>query len=177
MAVPKIEIEEKFSNLWSHITVFTVLLTVVLFIVYRTMGDILWRGIFRLSALISFAAAVLSGLKVMEGKHSMTLIIQDGYLVVSYFRKEQQVHEDLFELDDIESVTSDQLPVEIFSNYFLANDQTVLLHLRNSGRELNLFELGGRILSVNRDAAERVVSFLEKHVGNKREAGKISDNE
>ena len=176
MPVTKIEIEEKFSNLWSHITVFTVLLTAVLFIVYRTIEDILWRGIFRLSALISFAAAVLSGLKVMEGKHSMTLEIQDGYLVVIYFRKAQQVQEDLFELGDIESVTSGHLPSDLFTNYLLSNDQTVLLHLRDSDRELNLFELGGRILSVNRETAERVVSFLEKHLENKSESGEISDN-
>jgi len=175
MSVSRIEIEEKYSNLWTRVTVLTLLLTPVLYFAYLSILDVLWRGIFRLLALISFSAAVFSGLKVMEGKHSMTLEIKDNHLVVNYFRNTRQVKEDLFEIDNIESVTTDQLPDDVFTNKFLTNDRTILLRFRDSDRELNLFELEGRILSVNNETAGRVAQFLNEHLGEEKKSGQISD--
>lgn len=155
-----ITVKEKYSSQWSTITILLGALTLIFFTGFLYIDSVVWEGIMRLTAFIFFAATIFSGLKVMEGKHIIHLDIEDEYLLVSYFRDDQKVQEDIYDITEIEDVYIDRLPPTVFTNTFLFKDKTVMIGLRDSERPLNLFALSGRVLSITPSTARKVVEFI-----------------
>lgn len=160
----RLVLEEKYSAWWTQITVGLALLAIVLFVIYSNMDDVLWKGVLRLGSFGFLAAAVFSGLKVMEGKHSIILMVEDGHLVASYQKKGRQVGEDIFELDNITALYVDHLPSYFFSsNEFLFNDLQVVMEQSDSDLPLTLAKVGGRSLPLSRKSADEAVRFITRH--------------
>lgn len=159
----RLVLEEKYSVWWVQITTGLALSAVVLFLVYTNIDDVLWKGIFRLASFSFLAATVFSGLKVMEGKHSILMEIKDGHLIIYYRKRGQQIGEDIFELDKIKSLYVDTPPSYFFTSYIFLNDRHVVMEQKDSDRPLSLIEIDGRTLALSRETAEEGVRFIARH--------------
>ena len=160
----KLVLEEKYSSWWAEVTIGLGLSALLLFVIFSLVDDVLWKGILRLGSFGFLAAAVFSGLKVMEGKHSITLAVKNGHLIVSYRKRGHNVGEDIFELDNITSVYVDNLSSEFFpQNLFTVSEQQVVLELEDSDRPLTLAEVGGRTLALSQQSARVAVKFISGH--------------
>lgn len=159
----RLVLEEKYSTWWVQITAGLSLTALLLFVLFSNMEDVLWKGIVRLASFGFLAAAVFSGLKVMEGKHTIILEIKDGHLTVTYRKRDRQVGEDIFDLDNITALYIDHLPSYLFSNDFIFNDLQVVMQLADSDRPLTLVERDGRALPLSRDTAGEAVKFILAH--------------
>lgn len=156
-------IEEKYSNYWLQLTAALVLVTLIFFGLYSTSDDLLWKGYLRLIAFCSMAGAVISGLKVMQGKHTIELAVSDGNLVITYIRKKKRVAEDIFELANFKSLQVRSRPTGRFGSEFLFKDRVITMELTDSDRPLTLVELHGRPLALSRESATKILEFLEAH--------------
>lgn len=154
-----LQIKEYAVPLWKTGTVAFLLLAVVLFIIFWNTGDVFWSGIVRLASFISFAAAVLFGLKAMEGNLHLTISVSDGSLHITYLKKGQNVLEDSHRLEDITSVVSIQ--PKSFPSFNGGN--VFVVRFKDSKQDFNLFHFGGRTLKIDEADAERLVEFLKEH--------------
>ena len=155
----ELEIKEKFSRYWRTLTALLALISLLFFIAYWIQSDPFWGGIFRLISFICFAGAVIGGLKVMEGQHSIQLQLENGHLGVRFFKKGEELQHDLFELDNIANVRIESIPT-YFSDQLTYNGYSVVLELKDSDRPLQLIELNSRTLSISREDASEIVEFL-----------------
>lgn len=157
----QLEIKEKFSRYWSRLTGVLAIISVLFFIAYWYQADPFWSGIFRFISFIGFAGAVIAGLKVMEGQHTVVLEKEEEHLGIRFYKKEEELQYDFFELSNISSARVETLPTYFFSSYFTYNGYSVVLDLEDSDRPLQLIELNGRTLSISKEDAYEIVDFLQ----------------
>lgn len=158
----RITIEEKYSGYWVQITFALAGATILFLLVYTNIDDVLWKGILRLAAFVFLAGTVLSGLKLIEGKHAITLEVKDGFLLLSCRRKNKKVSEDRFEIDNMASLYIDHYS-SFFGEEFVFNDLHILIVLKDSDRPLNLVETGGRSLALSKENAAKAIRFIKRH--------------
>jgi len=159
----RLVLEEKYSAWWTQITIGLALSAVLLYLMYTNVDDVLWKGILRLGSFGFLAGAVLSGLKVMEGKHTIILVIVDEHLKVSYWKRERKVGEDIFRLENITALHIDRHPSYFFpQNAWFAGEFQVVLDLYDSDRPLALAEVDGRRLILSQQTAAEAVRFIAR---------------
>lgn len=159
MAKTALTVTERFSSLWKWGTAGLGIAAAVLFLIYWNMENVVWGGIARLSSFICFAAAVFSALKLVEGKRTITLGIEQDMLKISYEKKGEELHRDIFKLDEIDYV----YPVNLaeFNELNTARGNfTPRIRFDNSDRELFMFFFGGRPIVLEDGDIEKVLDFL-----------------
>lgn len=161
-----INVEEKFSGNWSLAALAGFIFSLLFFWGYLIIDDTVIRSVVRLVAFVLFASAVFSGLKLLDGKHTISLSIQDNFLEITFFRKEKQVDKAVFTLSDITGIRVGPLSPHVFTNRFLIEDYNLSLIMEDYDRPLPLLQVKGRSLSVNKDTAERISNFIETHAHN-----------
>lgn len=123
----------------------------------------LWSGIIRLSSFICFAGAVIGGLKLMEGKRSIVLSAENNQLKVSYRKKGDELHQDVFDIHEIEHIYPEN--ISEFDDWSFSNGHGVTPRIRFSDSEsdLFLFFYGGRPIIPREGEFEQVHKFLKQH--------------
>ena len=158
-------IEEKYSRYWIQITVGLTIGTVIFFGGYNFIEDVLWEGILRLVAFCFLAAAVFSGLKVMEGKHSVQIKTEEQNLILSYYRNESIISRDVFELKNIGEIFLEPHSGFMGEHIFM-NDFNIRFVPVDSDRPLNLIEVNGRPLALSSEDAEKLMKFVADRAEN-----------
>lgn len=159
-------LNEKYSDNWKPTLYFSLLLAILAFILYLTIGDVLWSGILRLAAFISFSLSVFCMLKAMEGKKTFRISIKDNHLAIAYLEKEDVARKEVHTLDEIDFIYKEphkyKLPLTD-NNFFLADSSDFKIRFLNSDHDISLFKFGGRVLSVDEKTGTRLQQFLESH--------------
>lgn len=161
----QITIEEKYSGYWIQITIGIAILTVIFLVAYSMSSDILWEGIFRLIAFAGLAGTVMSALKVMQGKFTIHFEIENKNLSISYLKGDRTVGNDLFPLDDVGMLYTENHASFMGENLFF-NDQNVRFIPVESDRPLYLVKVNGRPLALPVKDAEKVLRFVAAHAPN-----------
>lgn len=158
-------IEEKYSGYWIQITAALAVGTLLFLIGFNLIDDILWKGILRLVAFGFLAGTVFSTLKVMQGKHTIKFETENGELILSYFKKNQTISRDVFELKSIGEVYHEPHDLFLWKSFFLKGLNIKFIPT-DSDRPLNLVEVHGRPLALSEDDARRIIEFLETYAPN-----------
>jgi hypothetical protein len=154
----EIEVKEYSPASWKLICISSCLLALILFLVYWNTTNVFWGGILRLAAFVCFATAVLSGLKAMDGLLRVNIGDFDNNLILTYFKKNRTVHEEVHKHGDIKEVAC--IP---FSSLIAKNSGYMfLVRFNDSKQDYELFHFSGRTLKFDRENAERILTFLKE---------------
>lgn len=160
-------IEEKYSRFWIQITATLASGAFLFFIGYNNISDVLWKGILRLVAFGFLAGTVFSTLKVLQGKHSIYIETKEENLILTYYRNDEVISRDIFELDSI-----DQLYCEPHTGFigesFLLEDLNIKFIPTDSDRALNLVEVHGRALALAKKDAHQLLDYIARNASNAR---------
>lgn len=161
-----IVVNEKYSNNWKTMLYSSLAFAAITFIMYLNLNDVLWSGIVRLTAFISFSLSIFCMLKVMEGRKTFRLSVNDDSLHISYLKNNNIVQEDVLNQNKIESVykvpSFYKLPL-IDYQFSLSNTCNFKVRFTDSDRDISLLTFGGRFLSVDKETGIRLEEFLKAH--------------
>lgn len=157
----KLVVNEKYSRHWPTVTLISAVLCVVFYISYHLSADILLEGYLRLTAFGFFALALLSLLKVKDGKMEITLSTTDSALEIFYKLRNKTVHEEEIKLDMIEGVRTEQMPNRSIYNDFKKSDRCVRFKRSDSPNWIYLNEINGRVIPLDQKNAADVKQFVE----------------
>jgi Fe2+ transport system protein FeoA len=166
-------IEEKYSRYWVHITSVLLVGALLFFIGYTSIEDILWKGILRLIAFGFLAGSVFSGLKVMQGKHTVEVDIEDDNLILTYRKKGRDVSRDTFALDSIGN-----LYYESHNGFWgraFFKDCNIKFVPTDSDRPLTLVEVHGKALALSQENARKLMTFISDHAPNAKISNSSDD--
>ncbi|MFH5885805.1 hypothetical protein ACG2F4_15975 [Halalkalibaculum sp. DA3122] len=155
-------IKEKYSGYWIQITSALALGTLLFLGAYHVAEDVVWEGVLRLIAFGLLAGTVLSGLKVMQGKHTIECSTENGELILTYLRKDRVVSRDIFKLGNIETVYTEP-NTQFFGTGFFPGDLNIKFMPADSDRPLTLVEVHGRALALTKEDAEHLISYIHEH--------------
>lgn len=163
--VNSIKVNEKYSNNWKPTLYTSLAVAAVTFIIYLNLEDVIWTGIFRLTAFMSFSLSIFCTLKVMEGRKTFQISIDDGSLKIAYLKNDKELQEDIISLDKIEKVykqtTGSKIPLT--NSLFSASDNcTYKIQFKNDD-DICLLKFGGRVLSVDSTETQKLESFFSSH--------------
>lgn len=162
--VETIEINEKYSNNWRTTLYSSLAIAAVTFLIYLNLDDVLWSGIIRLIAFISFSLSIFCMLKVLEGKKTFRLTMKNGSLHVYYLKNGDIVQEEKLKRDDIQSIYKVPSLIEFpFIDYTITLSSVYNFKVKFSDSEdaSSLFRFGGRILTVDQQSSYRLEEYLK----------------
>lgn len=156
-------IEEKYSKYWTYITIGLTGLTILFLALYSNAEGTVLKGYLKLIAFAGLAATVLSALKVMQGRHSVQLKIEDNNILLSYYRRNQKVDDDVFELNSIKSLKVNYPQSNIFDALFVFNNPVLIVEFKDSDRTLNLIEVNSRPLPLSMESVQIITRYISDH--------------
>lgn len=158
----KLIIKEQFSPLWKTAAYLSSAIAVLFFIIFLFTADPLWEGIFRLIAFIGFIGAVFSFLRLREGQKKVKIEILDEELLITYFKKDEMVKEEIFERKTIKDIYKKEakssvklLPLNKEFEFFITFTDT--------DKTLPLFEYSGRNLLFSEEKASKIDQFVKSN--------------
>lgn len=160
-----IEVNEKYSNNWKPILYFSLIFATITFVIYLNLNDVLWTGIFRLIAFMSFTLSIFCMLKVMEGRKTFRLSIENGSLHIAYLKNQHVIQEEILDKNKIESVyrvpSTSKFKVP-FSDYRFSFSKTCNFKVRfnDTNKDICLFKFGGRVLTVDEESGRELQNFF-----------------
>lgn len=154
-----IQIEEAREQYWKAATIAFSLLAVILFVIFWNMTDVFWTGIVRLASFISFAIAVLAGLKTRESGLSIEIYVSDQALNIQYLKKQNVIGENRHNRADVESISC--FPANTL--FQLSRGNEFVIQFGDSDQEFDLFHFGGRTLKIDDLNAKRLIRFFRGH--------------
>lgn len=157
-----VTVQEDTHKIWKTGSFISALLCVIFFLIYWNANDPFWAGIFRLTAFIFFAAAMLGGLKLMGSSLRVTLSSNDELLLVTYQKKEKVIHEEQFQKDKIKEIISVKPRGNPFYTYLQPASKTFKVNFRDTENSLHLFEFSGRPLLFDPASQQVIKDFLQK---------------
>lgn len=159
-------IDEKYSSNWK-ITLYTsLLLAAITFVIYINIDDVIWTGIFRLTAFMSFSLSVFCLLKIMEGQKRFRLEVDNNSIHIAYLKKEKVVHEEVLDQKDVIGIykVPSELRVPILPYKIkLTNSWLFMVKLANDAYDSSLFTFSGKPLAVDKKSGNKLEHFLDTH--------------
>ncbi len=157
-------INEKYSQHWPLIAKLSAVLTVVFYISYHFVGDVLLEGYLRLTAFGFFALAVLSLFKLKDGKVEITIELEGKKLVLYYRLRGKIIYEEEIDINKIEAVEVSEMPNRSIYNDFKKSDRCVRFKRTDSENWIFLNEIHSRVIPLSQDNSEKIVSFVKKQI-------------
>jgi hypothetical protein len=159
-------VHEKYSRYWPVVALLSVVFTLIFFIAYQIVSDVLIEGYLRLTAFSFFALSVLSLFKVKDGKMEITLTEKLNLLNITYKVRDRIVHSEDLNIELIKEVETTQMPNRSLYNDFMKSDRCIKFKRKNSDDWLYLHEINGRVIPLSRDNAEAIVNYIENQRNN-----------
>lgn len=160
-------LKEKYSGYWNYALAGSLLVSLITFLIYLNLDDVLLAGISRLVAFICLSLGIFCLLKVMEGAKTFEVSITDGLLKITYFKNGETVGTDKMQINDIKSIYSEPYQLKFpFSHYRieLSNNSTFRVKFKEDLKnEVPLFEFSGRVLTLDNSSTKRLKKFLSQH--------------
>lgn len=161
-----IEVNEKYSNNWKPTLYSSLVIAAITFVIFLNLEDVIWSGIFRLVAFISFSLSIFCMLKVMEGRKTFRIAMRDGSLQISYIKNNEVVQTEQIRQKKIDSIykapfyftfpfTEYRFPLKTGSNF--------KVRFREEESDANLFKFGGRVLTVDEKESHKLENFFRNH--------------
>jgi len=155
-------VHEKYSRYWPIVALLSAVFTLLFFIAYQIVSDVLIEGYLRLTAFGFFALCVLSLFKVKDGKMQITLTEKENLLKITYKLRDRTIHSEDLNLDLIKEVETAQMPNKSLYNDFMKSDRCIKFKRKNSENWLYLHEIHGRVIPLSGENAEKIVNHIEK---------------
>lgn len=161
-----IEVNEKYSNNWKPTLYSSLVIAAITFIIFLNLDDVIWTGIFRLIAFISFSLSIFCMLKIMEGKKTFKIAIHDESIQISYIKNKEVIRTEQIKQKEIESIykapfyftfpfTEMRFPLKTGSNF--------KVRYKDEESDISLFKFGGRVLAVDEKESHKLESFFKDH--------------
>lgn len=157
-------INEKYSQYWPLVAIISAILTLVFYISYHLIGDVLLQGYLRLSAFGFFALAVLSLFKLKDGKVEITIELEGKKLVLFYRLRGKIIYEEEIDIKKIEAVEVSEMPNRSIYNDFKKSDRCVRFKRTDSENWIYLNEIHSRVIPLNKVNSEKIVSFVNRQI-------------
>lgn len=156
-------IREKYFKHWPTVSVVSLILSIVFFLVYHLIDDVLWIGYLRLAAFVCFAVALLSFFKVYDGRVEITVSIEDELVQSVYKVRDKIIFSTELPLSDIHKLKIDQLPNKSLYNDFTKSDKCVRFQRKDESAWFYFNEIESRVIPLSEENANRLLDFLETH--------------
>lgn len=156
-------IREKYSKYWPGVTVVSFVLSILFYISYHLLEDVLWIGYLRLTAFIFFAIALLSFFKVYDGQVEISLEIEDEFVKSEYKVRNKIIFRSENPISDFKKVKIDQLPNKSLYNDFMKSDKCVRYQRKDESAWFYFNEIESRVIPLSEKNAKRLRTFLEDH--------------
>ncbi|MGK7368932.1 MAG: hypothetical protein ACNS64_01855 [Candidatus Halalkalibacterium sp. M3_1C_030] len=162
-----IEVKEKYSNNWKPTLYSSLLIAIITFLLYLNLDDVLWGGVIRLIAFMSFSLSIFCMLKVMEGAKTFRLSVSDELLSVAYLKNDEILQTEEHRKEEIQSIY--KLPYQLkipFTEYRFklpGNRHFKVKFDNEEERDMSLFKFGGRVLTVDNESGQNLEQFFKKH--------------
>ena len=161
-----IVVEEKFSSSWKNTFFYSLGLAAVLFLLYLYISNVIWIGILRLAAFISFSLAIFCLLRIMEGRKRLRVEVDDKNLRIVYLKKEKVLNEEVLSRSNIDSIykkpSTFALPFTDIE-FSLSNTWLFNIDMSNIERGGSLFRFGGKSLPVDKINSQQLEVFFKEH--------------
>lgn len=159
----RLVIQEKYSKYWPIVAMVSFVLSVLLFITYHLMDDVLWIGYLRLAAFAFFAVALLSFFKVYDGQVEVTVEVEDKFIKSVYKVRGEVIFEIKHPRSDFYRVKTDQLPNKSLYNDFMKSDKCVRFQRKDENAWFYFNEIESRVIPLSDENANKLRDFLEEN--------------
>lgn len=158
----KLVINEKYSKYWPSITVISLILAVILFIIYNLMDNVLWIGYLRLGSFAMFAMALLSFFKVRDGQVEITVKLDDDVIESTYKVRDEIVFTATHIPSDIYKLKIDKMPNKSLYNDFVKSDKCVRFRREDENAWYYFNEIESRVIPLTEKNATQLEAFLKQ---------------
>ncbi len=158
----KLVIQEKYSKHWPTIAVGSLFMSVVLFITYQFMDDVLWIGYIRLASFSLFALALLSFFKVKDGQVEITVKLKDEIVESTYKVRNEVIFRSENPASDFYKLKVDEMPNKSLYNDFVKSDKCVRFRRENENAWFYFNEIESRVVPLSMDNATQLHNFLKQ---------------
>lgn len=155
-------IQEKYSKHWPSIAVVSLTLSIVLFIVYQFMDDVLLVGYIRLVSFAMFALALLSFFKVRDGQVEITLKLEEDSIQSIYKVRDEIIFQRKDPVSEFYELKVDQMPDKSLYNDLVKSDKCVRFRRKNENAWYYFNEIESRVVPLSEQNATQLRHFLEK---------------
>jgi len=159
-------LDEKYSIYWRWALAIFCLITLVFFMISKSMNDVVWSNYAMLASFISFSVSVFIIIKLYEGKKSIKVFTKQNRLAIHLFKKENLIHKDSYEIERVQSVNLvfSKISVPFLDIHLDRNDAyTFEIKLKEKDLSFYLFQFGGGVISVDSQSARRLFEFLKQN--------------
>lgn len=158
----KLVIKEKYSKYWPSIAVLSLILSVVLFLIYQMMDDVLWIGYIRLASFSFFALALLSFFKIRDGQVEITITVEDEVVESIYKVRNEIIFHVEHPVSDFYKLKIDQMPNKSLYNDFVKSDKCVRFRRKNENAWYYFNEIESRVIPLSEENASQLYNFLKQ---------------
>lgn len=157
----QLKINEKYSRHWPLIALVSAIFSILFFISYHFVGNVLLEGYLRLTAFVLFALALLSLLKIRDGQVEINIdITEEDTALIRYNVRDQVISEEEFGLQELENLKIDRMPDKSIYNNFMKSDRCIRFRRKDTSDWLYLNQVNGRVIPLSRDNADKILQFF-----------------
>lgn len=156
-------IKEKYSKYWPTAAVASLILSILFFVSYHLIEDVLWIGYLRLTSFALFAVALLSFFKIYDGQVEITVAADDDFFETIYKVRDEIIFESKYPRSDFHKVKTDQLPNKSIYNDFMKSDKCVRFQRKDENAWFYFNEIESRVIPLSEENANELLDFLKKH--------------
>jgi len=155
-------IKEKYSKYWPFIAGISAILSVIFFLGYQFVGDVLLEGYLRLTSFAFFALSLLSLFKIRDGQIKISVRkTEDGVIEFIYSVRKQTIYEEEFSNHELENLKLDEMPNKSLYNDFMKSDRCIRFRRKDTSDWLYLNKVHGRVIPLSENNAEKMLTFLK----------------
>ncbi|CAN5368255.1 hypothetical protein BH23BAC3_BH23BAC3_12410 [soil metagenome] len=158
-------VSEKYSRYWPAIAIGSIIISILLFVAYIMISDVLIGSYLRLAAFAFFVIGFLSFFKLRDGRIQIDFELKDDagpHLDVLYSVRDRIIHSETIDISEITGLKVDQMPNRSLYNDFNQADRSVRFQKENMDGWLYLNEIHGRVIPLSKENAEKIVQFIKK---------------
>lgn len=155
-------IQEKYSKHWPTIAFVSLILSIVLFITYQMMTDVLLVGYIRLASFAMFALALLSFFKVRDGQVELTVKLDNDTVESIYKVRDDIIFKRKDPISDFYELKVDQMPDKSLYNEFIKSDRCVRFRRNNENAWYYFNEIESRVIPLSKKNASQLCEFLKQ---------------
>jgi len=159
-------ISENLSDFWKYGPWAAALLSIIFTLIFWNITNVLWVGIFRLTAFICFSFVIFGLLKRINGPLQLNISYNPQYLFIEYTKKGQTIHKEKIERSAIRTFTVTQKSTFINQLTQTAQQETLRIHFQDGEHPLPLFQFDGRTLFFDPDSIAQTDHFLQNLITN-----------
>lgn len=159
-------VDEKFSSSWKNTFFSSLGLAAAAFVLYLNAENVIWVGIYRLAAFISFSLGIFCLLKIIEGRKHLKVEADNNKLHITYLKNNKAVHEEVLSRSDINCIykSPSTFSIPFTEAEFTVPDSWMFnIEMTDIERKGSLFRFGGKTLSVDKQNGQQLEAFLKAH--------------